>query len=108
MVINRLKDYFGPEPEERPPCEEYYIVGGEAGYFYVTRETALGIARLLERRRPPLWIVFRDLTGSEVRVRQCKLDAVYESTAEQRARERAFIRARKMEAQGDQRPWDDE
>ncbi|MGD8868327.1 MAG: hypothetical protein PVI01_11870 [Gemmatimonadales bacterium] len=108
MVINRLKDYFGPEPEERPPDQEYYIVGGVAGYFYVTRETARSIARQLERRRPPRWIVFRDLTGSEVRVRPCKLDAVYESTAEQRARERAFIRARKMEAEGDQRPWEED
>ena len=108
MVINRLKDYFGPEPEERPPDEEYYIVGGEAGYFCVARETAQRIARLLEHHRPPCWIVFRDLSGSEVRVRTCKLDTVCESTAEQRARDRAFIRARKMEAQQDRRPWEED
>lgn len=107
-MINRLQDYFGEEPEERPPDEEFYIVGGEAGYFYVSRETAERIARALERRRPPRWIVFQDLSGSEVRVRPGKLDAVYESTAEQRARERAFNRARKLEEKRDRRLWEDD
>ena len=40
MVINRLKEYFGEEPEERPPEEEFYIVAGEAGYFIVASDTA--------------------------------------------------------------------
>lgn len=108
MVINRLKDYFIDEPEERPPEEEFYIVAGEAGYFFVASDTAQRIARELAQRRPPRWIVFRDLAGSEIRVRPSKLDVVYESTAEQRARERAFNRARKQEEQRDRRLWEDD
>lgn len=108
MVINRLQDYFGPEPLGRLPDEDYYIVGGETGYFYVTRQTALRIARQLARRWPPRWITFRDLSGSEIRVRPRKLDGVYESTAEQRARDRAFIRARRLEARQDCRPWEED
>lgn len=108
MVINRLKDYFGEEPEERPPAEEYYIVVSDVGYFFVTRETAQRIAQELARRRPPRWITFEDIVGSEIRVRPSKLDAVFESTAEQRARERAFNRARKQEEQRDRRLWEDE
>jgi hypothetical protein len=108
MVINRLKDYFGEEPEERPPEEEFYIVAGDAGYFYVTRDTAQRIAQELARHRPPRWIVFRDLAGSEIRVRPRKLDVVCESTAEQRARDRAFNRARKAEDQQDRRLFDED
>jgi hypothetical protein len=108
MVINRLQDYFGPEPEERPPNEEYYIVAGEAGCFFVTRETAQRIATELARRRPPRWLVFRDLAGSEIRVRPGRLDVVCECTAEQRARERAFYRARKQEQERDRRPWEED
>lgn len=108
MVSNRLKDYFGEEPEERPPEEDFFVVGSEAGYFYVTRETAGCIFKQLARRPPPRWIVFRDLAGSQVRVRRDKLEAVYECTAEQRARERAFRRARKLEEKQDRRPWEDD
>jgi hypothetical protein len=108
MVINRLKDYFIDEPEERPPEEEFYIVSGDAGYFLVPSDTAQRIAEELARRRPPRWIIFRDLVGSEIRVRPSKLDLVCESTAEQRARERAFTRARKAEDQQDRRLWDED
>jgi hypothetical protein len=107
MVINRLKDYFA-EPEERPPEEDFYIVSGDAGYFVVARETAQRIAQELASRRPPRWIVFRDISGSEIRVRPCKLDVVCESTAEQRARDRAFGRARKAEDERDRRLWDED
>jgi hypothetical protein len=107
MVINRLKDYFA-EPEGRPPEEEFYIVSGDAGYFFVARETAQRIAQDLARRRPPRWIVFRDLAGSEIRVRPRKIDVVCESTAEQRAHDRAFNRARKAEDERDRRLWDEE
>lgn len=63
---------------------------------------------MLARRRPPRWIIFRDLAGSEIRVRPRKLVGVYESTAEQRARERAFMRARHLEARRDDRLCDDD
>jgi len=108
MVINRLKGYFDEEPEERQLDEEFYIVAGDECYFFVSRDTAQRIARELARRRPPRWIVFRDLTGSEIRVRPSKLDVVCESTAEQRARERAFGRARTEEARRDRPLWEDE
>jgi len=108
MVINRLKEYFGEEPEERLPEEEFYIVAGEAGYFVVASDTAQRIARELARRRPPRWIVFRDLAGSEIRVRPSKLNVVCESTAEQRAYDRALNRALKAEDQQDRRLWEDE
>ena len=108
MVINRLKDYFIDGPNERPPPEEYYIVVNDVAYFFVSRETAQRIAQQLARRWPPRWIVFRDLAGSEIRVRPSTLDVVCESTAEQRSRDRAFNRARKAEDQQDQRLWDED
>jgi hypothetical protein len=108
MIGNRLKDYFGEGSEESSCEEDYFVVGGEAGYFYVSRETAERVSQELARRRPPRWIVFQDLAGSEVRVRRDKVDAVYESTSEQRARGRAFNRARRLEDKKDRRPWEDD
>ncbi len=108
MVINRLQGYFGQPPEERRPTEEFYIVAGGAGCFFVTRETAQEIVRQLGRRRPPRFITFRDLTGSEVRLRPGKIDVVCESTAEQRARGREFNQALGGEEGEEDRPaWDD-
>jgi len=108
MVINRLQYFFGPEPEHRPPNEDYFIVAGEGGCFFVARETARDIVRILALRRQPRWIIFRDLAGSEIRVQPRRLIGVYESTAEQRARERAFMRARLLEAQRDDRAWEED
>ncbi len=107
MVINRLQAYFGEPPEERPPAGEFYIVAGGAGCFFVSRETAQDIVRQLGRRRPPRFITFRDLAGSEVRLRPGKIDMVYESTGEQRARDREFNRTLREEGEEDRPAWED-
>lgn len=107
MVINRLQEFFGEPPEERPPAGEFYIVAGQAGCFFVSRETAQDVMRQLGRRRPPRFITFRDLAGSEVRLRPGKIDVVCESTAEQRGRSPEFNQALGEEGEEDRPAWDD-
>ncbi len=107
MVINRLQAYFGQPPEERRPGQEFYVVAGQAGCFFVSRETAQEIVRQLGRRRPPRFITFRDLSGSEVRLRPGLIDVVSESTADQRARSREFNQALGGEDEEDRPDWDD-
>lgn len=107
MVINRLQEFFGQPPGERPPAGEFYIVAGQAGCFFVSPETAQDVMRQLGRRRPPRFITFRDLAGSEVRLRSGLINVVFESTADQRARQREFNRALGEEDEEDRSDWDD-
>src|SRR5690606_21338983 len=54
---------------EDPPEENFFVIRGECGLFYVARDTAVAVAETLEQDEPPRWIRFTDLQGSEVRVR---------------------------------------
>jgi hypothetical protein len=105
--MNRLKDYF-KEPDPQSPESDFYIVSGDCGYFYVSRETAARVERCLDRVWVPRWVTFRDLSGSRVRVFARHINRIVESTAAQRARDREFERARKLEEKADRRPWEDD
>lgn len=106
-MINRLKEYY-EEPEERPPEEDFYVIAYEYDEFYVTRDVAARVLSELGARRPPRWIRFTDVHGSEVSVRSQKIDHVREWTVAQRDSARAFRRARRQEEKADRRPWEDE
>ena len=102
--MNRILAYLG-EPEERRPGGDYHVVAGLFGTFYVTAETARAVERRLDRGWGR-WVVFRDLSGSRIRVRRSLVYGVYESTAEQRRADRAFYRALSEEGEADPRPWE--
>lgn len=106
--MNRIKELL-EEPGERPlPAGDYWIVYGDGIYVYVTAETAVRVARSLERWWTPRWITFVDLTGSRIRVRTSTLQGVLECTALQRAATREFERAQRLEQKADRRPWEDD
>lgn len=110
-TMNRLEGYFGDfhDPAEPTPEDDYWVISGDCGWYSVSAETAAEVTRRLTRRwLPARWVEFTDLSGSRVRVKARQVDVVYESTAAQRRRERAFARARKLERKADRRPWEDD
>ena len=105
--MNRLKEYLEDGAPE-PPAGEYFVITGDCGSYYVSRETATRVARDLDRLWVPRWLSFTDIVGSRIRVLSRRVDAIFESTAEQRTAERSFHRARKLEEKADRRPWEDD
>lgn len=105
-MVNRLKEYF-QEPEERSAEATYWEVHVEFALYCVDAATAQAILDRLTQRWRPRWIHFRDIHGSFVCVRSRDVERVAESTAHQRAAERAFYRARRGEEKNDERPWED-
>ena len=105
--MNRLKDYF-QEAEPEPPADNFYVIAGDCGYFYVSPETAARLERCLDRVWLPRWVTFTDLSGSRVRVIARHIHRIFESTVAQRAYEREFDRARKLEEKADRRPWEED
>jgi hypothetical protein len=105
-MVNRLKEYL-EEPEEGLPEQDYWVIASRYDDFYVTRAVAESIMRELER---PLrrWLRFTDVNGSEVRVLTRQIDQVREWTKDQRAADREFRRARRLEDKADRRPWEDD
>lgn len=104
--MNRILAYLR-EPGERRPPGDYFVVAGLFGTFYVTPETARAVERSLDRVLARRWLVFRDLSGSRIRVLRVQVTGVYESTAEQRRTDREFYRALAEEGEADRRPWED-
>ena len=105
--MNRILAYLR-EPEERRPQGDYFVVAGVFGTFYVTAETARAVERSLDRVWfAPRWLVFRDLSGSRIRVLRAQVTGVYESTAEQRRTDREFYRALAEEGDADRSPWEE-
>ncbi|HEX2190383.1 MAG TPA: hypothetical protein VHG51_15855, partial [Longimicrobiaceae bacterium] len=102
--MNRILAYLA-EPEERRPTGDYWVVAGLFGTFYVAADVARGVERALDRAWGR-WVVFRDLSGSRIRVRRKLVYGVYESTAEQRRADREFYRALSEESEADPRPWE--
>ncbi len=105
-MVNRLKEFF-EEPRERPPAPEYWEVAARNAWFCVDERTARDLLEKLDRRRPPRWLRFTDLFGSEARVRSADIVHVIQSTGDQRAANRYFRQALQSEEKGDRRPWDD-
>jgi len=84
-----------------------FVVAGENFWGAVTREEVERIEAQLDQRKVPKWIVFRDRSGSRYRVRARLIRSIIESTAEQRASDRRYEKAREREEKKDRRPWDD-
>jgi hypothetical protein len=103
--MNRVSDYFEKSPEEE--YGDFYVVAGEYFTAAVTRETAERIEAVLDRKTVPKWVEFHDRVGSRFRVRTRLIRTIIESTAEQRAADRRYERARQREEKEDRRPWDD-
>ena len=105
--MNRLKDYFGDSPAPEPK-DDFYVIVIRYTHFVVSRDTAMMIEVALDEDLPPRWVEFCDLSGSRHRVLTEQITRVSESTADQRAADRAFDRARRLEEKQDRRPWEDD
>jgi len=108
-MLNRLTLYRSALPPPEPDgYGDFYVVSGAFGAVSVTAATARDIERQLDRAEPTRWLVFRDRSGSRVRVRARDVRCVCESTAAQRAFDRRMERARAREEQSDRRAWEDD
>ena len=105
--MNRLTRYFQQRDDEEPPLGDFHVVRGVYGTFYVTREAAAQVERVLDRRWTPGWVVFRDLAGSRIRIRTRDVRGIYQCTRAQRAADRRLERAREREEEADRDPWED-
>ena len=101
--MNRMTEYLESSEDD---YGDFFVVAGEFGVACVTAETATQIEAVLDRETVPKWIVFDDRAGSRLRVRTRHIRSIGESTAEQRAADRRFERARRREEQEDRRPWE--
>ena len=99
-MINRLKAWT-QEPEDRPPPADYFEIVCDAGIYYIPRDEAVHVARLLARRWPPRWIRFSDIFGADVRILRRTITALCESTEALREQEREFRRVRRDEDRED-------
>ena len=107
--MNRLKQYLGSEEPQRPEGEgDYWVVETRTTYWIVSYETARVVERTLNRLWRPRWIAFYDVSGGRRAVPVATIEAVFESTAAQRAQRRAFERGLQREAQAERRPWEED
>src|SRR5687768_1450494 len=104
--MNRLEDFLR-DPQEPEGCDDYFEIETEQGWFAVSCATALDVEQSLDQRPTPRWIEFRDLSGSRHRVLARLVSRISENTAVQRAADRQFRRARRLEEKQDRRPWED-
>jgi hypothetical protein len=89
------------EGANRTRAPDHFVVVADDCAWFVSTEMARFIEGCLEAEPPPRWVKFVDLTGSRVRVRARLIDAIHQSTAGQRAAERAFHRALERERKAD-------
>lgn len=106
-MINRVKELFGDSEEPRPPPGEFFVVAAEMELFYVPRETAERLLAELADGKPPRWLRFTDVHGSQVTLRGVLIEYVRECTESQRTAEREFHRSRHRERKID-RTWDED
>lgn len=104
-MTNRIQHLFD-ERAESLPSGEYFVVAGEFGQVFVTRETASQLRNIVSRIFAPRWVEFRMMVGSLMFVRTKQVQMIVESTIEQRAAAREFWREREAEDSSDRRPWD--
>jgi hypothetical protein len=105
--MNRTKERTDAAGE-RSPSGDFYVVVSQYNTFYVSAAMAAHVGGALGRRWVPRWVKFVDLAGSRVWLRTSAVDAVYESTTEQRGRDRVFHRARREEDRADRPAWEDD
>ena len=104
--LTLLRDGIPPPEPER--YGDFWVVSGPFGSVCVTAPTARAIVRQLDGKEPTAWVVFRDRSGSHIRVRAGDVRALIESTAAQRAYDRRMARARDHEVQADEQSLEDD
>ncbi len=104
-MANRIQHLFD-ERAESQPGGEYFVVSGEFGRLFVTRETARCLRNILTRVFLRRWIECPTLSGSVALIRPKQLYMIAESTPDQRAAMRQFWRALDKEEDTDRHPWD--
>ena len=77
----------------RPIGVDHFVVSARSETWYVSTEMARHIEACLDVEHRHVWISFVDLSGARVRVRSREVEYLAQSTADQRAAERAFHRA---------------
>lgn len=105
--MNRIQHLFD-EQSECPSAGEFFVVAGEFGRVFVTREVAMQLRATFTRLRVPRWLEFVDHVGSLVRVRSRLVNVIVESTPEQRAADRRIEQARAAEENEGRRPWEND
>ena len=91
-TMNRIQ-HFLDERAEVPSNEEFFVVTGEFGRVFVTREVARHLRTRLDKWFPPRWLEFRSYIGSHVRVRSAQVESIVQSTFAQREQGRRFSKA---------------
>lgn len=88
----------------RPIGVDHFVVSAKSATWYVSTEMARHIEACLEVEHHQAWISFVDLSGARVRLRSLEVEYVAQSTAGQRAAERAFHRTLNRERKAE-RDW---
>lgn len=81
---------------------DHFVLSARSACWVVSALMARHVEACLDRWPPRRWIVFVDLSGSRIRIRREEIEYVVQSTAEQRARDRAFARAMRRERKADE------
>lgn len=102
MVVNRVSP---EQPERREPQQaaagHYFVVITKWESWCVSTAMARFVEECLDRRRKDEWVKFVDLSGSRVRLRVGEIMSVAESSPDQRASYRAFMRRLNRERKTD-------
>ena len=77
---------------------DYFVVCSHNAHWVVSLEMARFVEGCLDRRPPPHWVRFVDLSGARIRLRS---ESVEQCTAEQRAVRRALERSARDERNAD-------
>ena len=104
--MNRLQEQ-SQEGAAKPEAGDYFVVCTDCCTWQVSTEMARFIEACLDAESCPKWVKFVDLTGARVRLRTRLIESIGQSTADQRASERAFHRTLNQERKAD-RSWDDD
>lgn len=108
-MTNRIQHLID-ERAESPGTGDYFVVSGEFGRVFVTRDFARVLRTRLARLIVPRWTSFRDITDSLITIRTRHVHNVVESTLACRNAQRQFWRDREKEDEesSDRRSWDAE
>jgi hypothetical protein len=104
-VVCRLED-----GEEKQPAAgvlgDYFVVVTKQWNWQVSTVMAKHLEACLDADPRSKWVKFVDLTGSRIRVRADTIVTIAQSTAEQRAADRALSRLARQEQKAD-RNWEE-
>jgi hypothetical protein len=103
---NRIQ-HLHNERAESPGADDYFVVSGEFGRVFVTRDVARHLRTRLDRLLVPRWTSFRDITDSLFTIRSRHVHTIVESTLECRNAQRQLWRDREKEDEDfSDHPWD--